>query len=438
MNNWKSLYKILQNQISKLKWHKEFYKNPKQDFTRNRKLKLETIINLLLCMEAGSLKDELYKYFDLNQDNPTASALIQQRQKIKIVAFEWLLKKFTNKTRQNKKYKGYRLLAVDGSSVPISYDINDKETYIVQTSNKQKEAKGYNAFHLSAVYDLLEHTYEDIIIQGEAKMNENGAFNDFVDKYNDEKAIFIADRGYESYNSFAHVIENKQKFLIRVKDIHSKTSLTRSLNLKNQPGEFDIIINRILTPKQTNEIKSQPEKYKFIPNNQRFDYLNKESPYYEIEFRIVRFKLSNGNYECIATNLSNEEFSIEEIKELYNKRWGIETSFRELKYAVAMNAFHSKRRDLIKQEILIKILFYNFSERVIQNIKPKQKKRKYKYQLNFTRAFHLIRFVLNKIKSGIKPPNIESIIEKEIEPVRPDRSSHRKVRHQTPVFFIYR
>ena len=172
MNNWKSLYKILQNQISKLKWHKEFYKNPKQDFTRNRKLKLETIINLLLCMEAGSLKDELYKYFDLNQDNPTASALIQQRQKIKIVAFEWLLKKFTNKTRQNKKYKGYRLLAVDGSSVPISYDINDKETYIVQTSNKQKEAKGYNAFHLSAVYDLLEHTYEDIIIQGEAKMNE--------------------------------------------------------------------------------------------------------------------------------------------------------------------------------------------------------------------------------------------------------------------------
>lgn len=433
MNNWKSLYKILKNQISKLNWHKEFYKNPNQDFTRDRKLKLETVINLLLCMEAGSLKDELYKYFDLNLDNPTASALIQQRQKIKIEAFEWLLKKFTNKTRQNKTYKGYRLLAVDGSSAPISYDKKDIETYIDLNTHK-----GHNAFHLNAVYDLLEHTYEDIIIQGEAKMNENGAFNDFVDKYNDEKAIFIADRGYESYNSFAHVIENKQKFLIRVKDIHSKTSLTRSLNLNNQSGEFDLVINRILTSKQTNEIKSQPEKYKFIPNNQRFDYLNKEFPCYEIKFRIVRFKLSNGNYECIATNLSNEEFSVEEIKELYNKRWGIETSFRELKYAVAMNAFHSKRRDLIKQEILIRMLFYNFSERVIQNIKLKQKKRKHKYQINLTRAFHLIRFVLNKIKRGIKPPNIESILEKEIEPVRPDRSSTRKVRHQTPVFFVYR
>ena len=103
-----------------------------------------------------------------------------------------------------------------------------------------------------------------------------------------------------------------------------------------------------------------------------------------------------------------------------------------------MNAFHSKRRDLIKQEILIRMLFYNFSERVIQNIKLKQKKRKHKYQINLTRAFHLIRFVLNKIKRGIKPPNIESILEKEIEPVRPDRSSTRKVRHQTPVFFVYR
>ena len=46
--------------------------------------------------------------------------------------------------------------------------------------------------------------------------------------------------------------------MIRVKDIHSKTSLTRSLNLKNQSVEFDLVINRILTSKKTNEIKSQP------------------------------------------------------------------------------------------------------------------------------------------------------------------------------------
>ena len=33
-------------------------------------------------------------------------------------------------------------------------------------------------------------------------------------------------------------------------------------------------------------------------------------------------------------------------------RWGIETVFRELKYTIGLNAFHAKKRELIKQEIL--------------------------------------------------------------------------------------
>lgn len=43
------------------------------------------------------------------------------------------------------------------------------------------------------------------------------------------------------------------------------------------------------------------------------------------------------------TNLDRTEFPLEEIKELYNKQWVIETSFRELKYAIGLNALHSKK-----------------------------------------------------------------------------------------------
>ena len=64
-------------------------------------------------------------------------------------------------------------MAIDGSTLPVSFDINDKETYSL---NHGKNEKGYNAFHLHASYDLLEHTYDDIIIEGEAKYNENSAF----------------------------------------------------------------------------------------------------------------------------------------------------------------------------------------------------------------------------------------------------------------------
>ena len=72
-----------------------------------------------------------------------------------------------------------------------------------------------------------------------------------------------------------------------------------------------------------------------MPQNQQFDYFDNDVNIpYDFHTRIVRFKITEDTYECIMTNLDKEEFPIEVIKEFYHKRWGIETSFRELKYAV--------------------------------------------------------------------------------------------------------
>ena len=64
----------------------------------------------------------------------------------------------------------------------------------------------------------------------------------------------------------------------------------------------------------------------------------------------MRLKITDDTYECIITNLDRNEFSIDDIKDLYNKRWGIETSLKEAKYALELNALHSKKRKLIQQE----------------------------------------------------------------------------------------
>ena len=157
---------------------------------------------------------------------------------------------------------------------------------------------------------------------------------------------------------------------------------------------------------------------------------------YEFHTRIVRFKITEDTYECIMTNLSKDEFSIDQIKYLYQKRWGIETSFRELKYAINLSALHSKKRELIRQEIYARMLLYNFSQRIIQKIKIKNKNTKYIYQVNFTRAFHIIREFLRK-KSG-KPLSIEPLIANEILPIRPNRSNTRNVKHKDVVCFNYR
>ena len=411
----------------------DFVMNPDKDFSRNRKLPFDVIIKFILCMEAGSLKDEILSFFGIENDYPSSSAFIQQRSKIKVEAFTFLFHAFNDTIDYNQfTYRGYRLFAVDGDTVPISYDPNDEETYI-----DQKNAKGHNAFHLNASYDILAHMYQDVIIQGEAKMNENQAFNELVERYKGIQSIFIADRGYESFNSFEYVIQSGNKFLIRVKDIHSKTSIARSFDLPD--CEFDMQVKRILTRRNTNEVKNHPEIYKFMPQNQRFDFFE-DKKYYEFKCRAVRFKITEDTYETIFTNLDEEEFPVEEIKKLYHLRWSIETSFRELKYAVGLLAFHSKNRASILQEIYARLLFFNFSGNIISNVKPKESKRKRKhvYQINFTRAFHIIKRFFRLKKGDIESPDIESIIAKEIEPVRQGRSSPRKLRTKTPVYFIYR
>ena len=73
-------------------------------------------------------------------------------------------------------------------------------------------------------------------------------------------------------------------------------------------------------------------------------------------------------FDVIVTNLSPFEFSEKHIKELYHMRWGIETSFRELKYAVGMTNFHSRKVEYIKQEVFARITMYNYCESIITQI----------------------------------------------------------------------
>lgn len=83
---------------------------------------------------------------------------------------------------------------------------------------------------------------------------------------------------------------------------------------------------------------------------------------YSISFRVVRFRITDTSYETIITNLDADDFSDEAIKELYQMRWGIETSFRELKYSIGLINFHSKKGDFIIQEVFARLTMYNFCE----------------------------------------------------------------------------
>ena len=309
-----------------------FVHHPEKDFTRIRKLSFEKMMNFILAMNGNSLYKELMDHFNHDVNTPTTSAFIQQRSKIKSDAFKYLFKQFTASYDQYKYFKGYRLLAIDGSTFSIAHHPNDEKTYIKGSSTK----KGYNSLHLNALYDIPNKLYIDAQIQPIRELNERQALIEMVTQSKlKDPVIIVADRGYESYNTFAHIEEKGWNYVIRVKDIKSK-SIVSSLSLPDQ-DEFDSIVHLTLTRKQTNEVKSNPNHYKFLPNNARFDYFElKQTPFYPISFRVVRLKLTEDTYETLITNLDSVEFPKETLKDIYQMRWGIETSFRELKYAIGI------------------------------------------------------------------------------------------------------
>ena len=198
---------------------------------------------------------------------------------------------------------------------------------------------------LCRVINLLSHLYTDVILQPLNHINEYIAMCDIIDHYTatnpTRKPLFIADRGFVSFNVFAHAIENNAYFLVRARESNPRSMLA-TIKLPDSP-EYDIIFERWLTKKNTKTVKAEPEVYKTIANR-TFDYLDpKSKSLYYISFRIMSFVLPNGNTEVVYTNLPKEDFSTEELRELYNMRWGIETSFRDIKYAAGLLFFHSRK-----------------------------------------------------------------------------------------------
>lgn len=204
---------------------------------------------------------------------------------------------------------------------------------------------------------------------------------------------------------------------------------------------FDIQINRILTRSQSKKKHLHPEledQYRFICKAVTFDYIESDSEKeYPILLRILRFKISDDGYENIITNLPADEFSAEEIKKLYGLRWNLETSFRELKHTIGAVNFHSKKREYIEMEVWARLILYNFCSIITRHVVIGKKNRKHIYQVNYTVAYNACHYFL-RLHNGEEPPNIESLIEQNILPIRPERKYARQHRFRVPVSFTYR
>ena len=434
MKNYpKRIKNTLHSVIRDMAKHPEnFCRCPEKDFTRNRKLPLEKVLTLLVKMGGHSLRDEMLDCIDFEEMPATVSALVQQRNKLLPEALDYLFREFTNRCHDPKTYKGYRLLAVDGSDLQFTANPNDPLSYFPGVNGQ----KPYSFLHLNALYDLSSNLYLDAVVQKRRAANENAALVSMVDRSGiDEPVIITADRGYESYNTLEHIARKGWKYLIRLRE--SKGILS-SLSLPE--GDFDMPVQLFLTRKQTKKLKELqkefPGMYRFLPIHVNFDYLPWGTDgFYPFSFRIVRFKISDGSTETLITNLDRNSFPAEELKHLYHLRWGIETSFRQLKYTIGLSLFQSKKVEYITQEIFDRLTMYNFCELITSHVVIQKKRRKYVYQTNFTAAVHICRQFL---RGDIAPPKVADLISSNLVPIRPGRSTPRKAKNIKFNGFFYR
>ena len=250
-----------------------------------------------------------------------------------------------------------------------------------------------------------------------------------------DSAIVIADRNYESYNTLEHIRKKGLHYLIRLREAAGILS-----NLPLPDGEFDLPIQIFLTRMQTKAVKAlmmeNPGIYRFLPSKLNFEFLpNGSTDFYPLSFRIVRFHISADSTETLITNLDADAFPPEELKHLYHLRWGIETSFRQLKYTIGLSLFQSKKVEYITQEIFARLTMYNFCELITSHVVIQKKRRKYVYQTNFTAAVHICRQFL---RGDVSPPKVEALIESYVVPIRPGRSTPRKTKNIKFNGFFYR
>ena len=117
---------------------------------------------------------------------------------------------------------------------------------------------------------------------------------------------------------------------------------------------------------------------------------------------------------------------------------GIETSFRELKYALGLINFHARKEEFIRQEIYAHFLMYNYCERIAMNVVVVQDEgKKWQYVVNHTMAVYIC---LDYFRcKGNEPPIIpENEITKHILPIRDNRRDRRKITVKPAVCFLYR
>lgn len=253
----KTISHLFQSAVQNVTVHiRDYSVHPEKDFSRTRKFPADKLIRFLVAEGSSSTRVELLDFFGFDPDAPTSSAFRQQRAKLRPEAIKEVLDGFNTSLigmvqPARCAAPGYRCLAADGSTASFySTPRFSPDSYFVSEGHSMK---GFYSIHVNGLFNIDRHLYMDALLQPIHGKDEFRAFCTMVDRMSpipETSDIYIGDRGYCSYNNMAHVIEKRQYFLFRSKDVLSK-GILKNLGLPTEGGFDQTVTITITVPTET-------------------------------------------------------------------------------------------------------------------------------------------------------------------------------------------
>lgn len=373
-------------------------------FTKDTaKMNFKDAIYFILKGLRKTLQIEIDDWFEfLGGDNAmTKQAFSQLRQKIKPDAFIQLNNNYISWFYNDdnfKKYNGYRLLSIDGSITEIPNTVSNREHfgyYHNQSDRQQARAM------VSVIYDIEN----DYILESDIrtwKAAERDLAKELIERLEIKgfkNDLFLFDRGYPSKDMFDFLESKKVKYLMRVK----VNKFQPEFDNANEPDQIITLIHKNKT----------------------------------LTLRIINVVLPTGEIEKLVTNIMDEDFTTEDFKVLYFKRWGIEVKYSQLKSRYELENFSGVNPIAIMQDFYATIYLSNLmtmaKAEANENATLNKEGLKYEYKVNMniliskmTRTLIECFYEDDLEKRTILFNKAMNNITKNLVPIRPDRSFSRR------------
>tara|TARA_R110001583_G_C5643309_1_gene408081 strand:+ start:208 stop:2490 length:2283 start_codon:yes stop_codon:yes gene_type:complete len=261
----------------------------------------------------------------LPQTTPVAaSAFSTARAKVDENIFKTLHAKIlqhVDRPCDDNQWKGHRIFAVDGSRMNLPRQLIN-QGYKIPSDNAH-----YPQGLLSCLYQLKSKIPIDFDLVSHADERKVALTHLAILSEND---VVVYDRGYFSYGMLYEQIERGIHPVFRL-----KTKASRVVDTFIASSETDKIVEII--PNKANQIALR-EKYP-------------ESNCQPIPLRLVKYTVAGTTYILGTTLLDQQQYSIEDLSDVYHSRWGIEELYKISKQLMSIEDFHGQSERGVKQEL---------------------------------------------------------------------------------------